>query len=220
MDMSEKIKNLRSERNLTLEQVGDFVGVGKSTVRKWEQGMIKNMRRDKISKLAQALQTTPAYLMGWDEGEQKNSAAPKNDARPEGAIPYKTTGMAPVLGYIPAGYPTLATDDILGYEPVDVHAPEECFWLIVKGDSMINAGIRPGDMVLIRQQPCAENGQIVACRLNGDEATLKRFKRSGSTVVLVPGNPAYQPRVVPKEDFESGYASIVGVVLESKRKYM
>lgn len=73
--MSQRIKSLRKERGMTLEQVADAVGVGKSTVRKWETGMIANMRRDKISSLAKALNTTPAYLLGWedDEGEKKIS---------------------------------------------------------------------------------------------------------------------------------------------------
>ena len=69
--MAQRIKALRQERNLTLEQVADVVGVGKSTVRKWETGMIANMRRDKIASLAKALRTTPEYLMGWDD--QKDS---------------------------------------------------------------------------------------------------------------------------------------------------
>ena len=67
MTFSERIKALRLEKGLTLEQVGDKVGVGKSTVRKWENGIIANMRRDKIAKLADALGVTPAYLMGWAE---------------------------------------------------------------------------------------------------------------------------------------------------------
>jgi transcriptional regulator with XRE-family HTH domain len=66
-DMSIRIKELRQERGLTLEQVAKVVGVGKSTVRKWETGMIANMKRDKIASLAKALGTTPAYLMGWKE---------------------------------------------------------------------------------------------------------------------------------------------------------
>lgn len=66
-EMSRKIKELRLSRQMTLEQVADVVGVGKSTVRKWETGMIANMRRDKIGLLAKALGTTPAYLMGWKE---------------------------------------------------------------------------------------------------------------------------------------------------------
>lgn len=74
-DMSKRIYNLRKEQNKTLEDIATVVGVGKSTVRKWETGMIANMRRDKIAKLAEALNTTPAYLMGWvdnEETEKKN----------------------------------------------------------------------------------------------------------------------------------------------------
>ena len=66
-ELSRKIKQLRLANQMTLEQVADIVGVGKSTVRKWETGMIANMKRDKIALLAKALSTTPAYLMGWDE---------------------------------------------------------------------------------------------------------------------------------------------------------
>lgn len=69
--MAQRIKDLRQQRGLTLEQVAEVVGVGKSTVRKWETGMIANMRRDKIADLAKALGTTPGYLMGWEE--QKSS---------------------------------------------------------------------------------------------------------------------------------------------------
>ena len=71
--MAQRIKALRQEKGLTLEQVADVVGVGKSTVRKWETGMIANMRRDKIASLAKALGTTPEYLMGWDEKESSPS---------------------------------------------------------------------------------------------------------------------------------------------------
>ena len=71
--MAQRIKNLRQEKGLTLEQVAEVVGVGKSTVRKWETGMIANMRRDKIADLAKALGTTPAYLMGWNEKEESPS---------------------------------------------------------------------------------------------------------------------------------------------------
>ena len=72
--MAQRIKALRQEKGLTLEQVADVVGVGKSTVRKWETGMIANMKRDKIALLAKALGTTPAYLMGWKENEEKKDS--------------------------------------------------------------------------------------------------------------------------------------------------
>ena len=117
----------------------------------------------------------------------------------------------PVLGVIRAGVPILAEDHIIGYEFADVSHPEEYFFLQVSGDSMINAGILPGSKVLIHQQDCAEDGQIVACIVNGDEATLKRFKCKGDVVLLMPENPTYEPILVSCREFESGYARILGV---------
>lgn len=75
MEMGEKIKLLREQNDMTLEQLGNKVGVGKSTVRKWENGMIANMRRDKIAKLADALHCSPGYLMGWDDNLTQDNAA-------------------------------------------------------------------------------------------------------------------------------------------------
>lgn len=73
-NMGDLIKELRIEKGMTLEDLGDKVGVGKSTVRKWENGMIANMRRDKISKVANALGVSPSYLMGW-ESNLENSGS-------------------------------------------------------------------------------------------------------------------------------------------------
>lgn len=75
MEMGEKIYNLRMEKGLTLEEVGEKCGVGKSTVRKWENGMIANMRRDKIAKLADALDCSPAYLMGWEDNASSDDTS-------------------------------------------------------------------------------------------------------------------------------------------------
>jgi transcriptional regulator with XRE-family HTH domain len=82
--MAQRIKELRQARGLTLEQVADVVGVGKSTVRKWETGMIANMKRDKIADLAKALGTTPAYLMGWKEEEDEKKDSPSEPQLTEG----------------------------------------------------------------------------------------------------------------------------------------
>lgn len=73
-EMGDRIKRLRSENHMTLEELGNKVGVGKSTVRKWENGIIANMRRDKIAKLSAALGVSPAYLMGW---ESSTTSSPK-----------------------------------------------------------------------------------------------------------------------------------------------
>ena len=82
--MAKRIKALRQEKGLTLEQVAEVVGVGKSTVRKWETGMIANMKRDKIADLAKALGTTPAYLMGWEEDVIEEKDSPSEPQLTEG----------------------------------------------------------------------------------------------------------------------------------------
>ena len=82
--MAQRIRALRLEKGLTLEQVADVIGVGRSTVRKWETGMIANMRRDKIADLAKALGTTPAYLMGWNEGDSESKISPNKPELTEG----------------------------------------------------------------------------------------------------------------------------------------
>lgn len=82
MDMGQKIYNLRTQKGMTLEELGNLVGVGKSTVRKWENGMIANMKRDKILKVSEALGTSPAYLMGWEEPESSpDNPLTKRDER-------------------------------------------------------------------------------------------------------------------------------------------
>lgn len=84
-NMARKIKELRQAKGLTLEQVANVVGVGKSTVRKWETGMIANMKRDKIAALAKALGTTPAYLMGWtDDIKKVKNSSPEKPELSEG----------------------------------------------------------------------------------------------------------------------------------------
>ena len=122
------------------------------------------------------------------------------------------TGIVPVYGEIPAGCPTIEEAAIVGYQPVALKNPEEYFALRVRGDSMVGKGIPDGSTVMIHRQDTAEPGEIVACRVNGDEATLKIFSCKAGVVVLSPANPAYQPIIVPAAQFATGEASIYGVV--------
>lgn len=127
--------------------------------------------------------------------------------------------LLPILGVIRAGLPTLAAQEVLGYAAADDDAsPKSDFYLRVSGDSMKNAGIQDGDLVQIHQQSTAENGQIVACIVNREDATLKRFYRQEGFVLLQPENPDYAPRIVPITDFDNGLSRIVGVATRLVRK--
>lgn len=192
--MAQRIKELRQARGLTLEQVADVVGVGKSTVRKWETGMIANMRRDKIASLAKALGTTPAYLMGWEEPKSQIPSHPN-------IIPMPEMKKVPLIGNIACGAPILAEEHITEYVDIPKHIPAD-FALTCKGDSMINARIFDGDIVYIRQQSTAENGEIAAVLID-EEATLKRVRLYDDHISLEPENPQYRPLVYWGEEMNT-----------------
>ncbi|MBF0339495.1 MAG: transcriptional repressor LexA [Magnetococcales bacterium] len=106
----------------------------------------------------------------------------------------------PIIGTVTAGVPILATENHVGEVLVEAHvARGSCFALQVKGDSMIDARINDGDLVIVRRQPIAENGDIVVA-LVGDEATVKRLYVAENRIELRPANAAYQPIVVGPED--------------------
>lgn len=197
-NISSRIRELRAKHGLTLEQVAQQVGVGRSTVRKWETGMIANMRRDKIAKLASALHTTPGYLMGWDDDE---SGFNTGSSFPENIIPLPSLNKVPLIGTIACGAPILAEEHIEDYVDMPAHIHAD-FALTCKGDSMINARIFDGDVVYIRQQDSIENGQIAAVLIDG-EATLKRVRLFDDHISLEPENPQYRPLVFWGEDMNT-----------------
>ena len=207
--IADRIKEYRDTHDLSLAEMAKLTGVSPQALNKYELRQ-RVPKIDVANKIAEALDISPLWLNGYDE-PMRISKLPSN------ATPYSSARYAPILGTIPAGAPVLAVEDIEGYAIVPYNDDEDYFYLRVNGESMKGAGIQTGDLVLIRRQPCAEDGQIVACRVNGDEATLKRYKRQGNTVFLLPENPDFEPRIVPISDFESGAAEIIGVAVEFRR---
>jgi len=107
----------------------------------------------------------------------------------------------PLVGRIAAGSPILAEEDIeeIFPLPTELVGNDPVFMLRVQGDSMLNAGIFDGDLVVVRRQPDAHNGEIVAALIGGEEATIKRLRRESDRVVLLPENPAYEPIVLTSD---------------------
>lgn len=132
------------------------------------------------------------------------------------AIAIEATEL-PVLGRIAAGEPIQAINDI----PPEIAVPSQMlsgsgkhYALEVKGDSMIDAGINNGDVVVIRETSQASDGDIVVAQIEGYEATLKRFRRKGDSIMLEAANPAYEPRILP-----SGSVSVQGRLVGLIRTY-
>lgn len=121
----------------------------------------------------------------------------------------------PVLGRIAAGTPILAAEQVEEVIPlpVDLVGTDPVFLLEVKGDSMVDAGILDGDLVAVRSQKDARDGEIVAALIDGEEATVKRLRRRGGKVILEAENPAYEPLVY------SDGVELVGKVVSVLRRY-
>lgn len=151
----------------------------------------------KLSVLAEALNVSESWLMRYDVPSERNIS---------NIIPLERVHQIPLIGTIACGQPILATENIEGYLllPNNVEAD---FALICKGDSMIDARINDGDIVYIKQQPIVENGEIAAILID-DEATLKRFYKSGNKVILKAENKDFEPLVYVNSEIDS--ISIIG----------
>ena len=118
----------------------------------------------------------------------------------------------PIVGNVAAGSPILAEECIEDYLTFDTGGSSgEFFALWVRGESMLNAGILPGDLVVVRRQPTANNGEIVVAMID-DEATVKRLSRKNGHTWLLPENDAYSP-------IDGTYAQILGKVAAVVRRY-
>jgi repressor LexA len=137
------------------------------------------------------------------------------DESPAPAVGDRRTRDVPLLGRIAAGTPILAAEHVEEIMPLPTELVGDgpVFLLEVKGDSMIDAGIHEGDLVAIHKQPDARDGEIVACLIDGEEATVKRLQRKDGKVFLHSENPAYQPMV-----FSDG-VELIGKVVSVLRRY-
>lgn len=184
----DRIKSRRTELGLTVEELAHKMGYkDKSSISKIENGKA-DIPQSKIAAFADALQTTTAYLMGWEEQPE-----PKKPTIPPGFEPMPKMKKIPLIGSIACGEPITAEQNI--EKMVDVPENIRCdFSLTCHGDSMVDAGIHDKDVVYIRIQPEVENGEIAAVRIDG-EATLKRVYYNPGTLTLMPANPAYAPMI-------------------------
>lgn len=203
--MKPDIKSRRKELNLTLEQVGDLVGVGKSTVRKWETGDIENMKRDKIVKLAKALRVSPSYIMGIEDEQPQLETLPVK--------------KIPVVSKISAGLPIYSEENLIDYiyfATNKLNSDKEEFGLKVSGDSMDKI-FQDGDIVVVEKDSVVENGQLGVVMINGYNATVKRIRYNGDQIILIPesNNSSHYPQVYGKDD----EVKIIGRVVASQKLF-
>lgn len=200
MEKGERIRSRREALGMTQTELADALSTTKQNIYKYENGIISNIPSDKIEAMAEILKTTPAYLMGWEE----------ETVLPPNIEPLGSMQKIPLVGQIACGTPILAEQNIEDYVDLPGHIRAD-FALTCKGESMIGAGIRTGDIVYIRKQEEVENGQIAAVMVGNDESTLKRVYAKEGVVQLVAENPSIAPAVFIGE--ETAQIHIVGLAV-------
>ena len=190
----------------SVREIGEAVGLrSPSTVHFHLKHMEEMGVLTKGAGKGRALTLTP--LEGAAPAAPTASASHSVPAEPEMPV-----GRVPIVGTVAAGAPILAQECIEDYltfhtgHPGDVH-----FALRVRGESMLNAGILPGDLVVVRQQQTCNQGEIVVAMID-DEATVKRFSRKNGHIWLLPENDDYEP-------IDGTYAQILGKVVAVVRQY-
>ncbi len=190
----------------TLREIAEAAGL--SSVSSVSYQLLTLQKKGYLSRGAGRPRTAVAHPPGQPPSQHEADAAPAGSGLREAAY-------VPLVGRIAAGPPIRAEDSIEDTFslPKQLVGEGTLFMLKVAGDSMINAAIADGDWVVVRQQPDAQNGDIVAATIDGIEVegTVKTFKRSGGHVWLVPHNPLYQPIL-------GDTATIVGKVVAVLRR--
>ena len=196
-------ENLLKINKTSVYRVSKATGISASTFSDWKSGR-SVPKLDKLKLIADHFDIPLAAFLG----EDTDTLSPM----------YEGTKV-PIIGEIRAGCPIITNETLIGYEYADISSgAEEYFYLRICGDSMKDIGMVDGALVLFRKQQYAEEGDIVACLVGGDSATVKRFSRNKRNVYLIPENEEYSPIHLTTDDFESGEARILGVACEIKIK--
>ena len=207
MTIGEKIIKRRIELGMSQDELAKKVGYkDRSSIARIESGE-RDIRQSSVMKFAEALNTTPAWLM-----DISDSSTPKQKTESNAQIlPSEYIRMIPCFESASAGFGTDAQNRIIELIPIYIVNEQEAaetICITVRGDSM-HPKIEDGDIVQVRKQDTAETGDIVVI-LDGDEAFVKRFIHGKNGVILESFNPAYPPMRFTKE--ESNNLRIVGVV--------
>lgn len=199
-----RLKQLRKSKGMNQSSLADIFGVKQNTVSNWESG-VRSIDISTAEKLADYFDCSIDYLFGISENKSG---------------PHRSFSV-PVMGYVKAGIPLEAVENIVDYEEVstDMAQNGECYFgLKIKGSSM-EPRMHEGDVVIVKKQTFAENGDIVIALINGCDATVKKFMRHENGISLIAFNPAYPPMFYTKHEVEALPLSIIGKVVELRAKF-
>lgn len=210
MSLARNIRYLRLKQGWGQDVLAEKLGYKSyTTIQKWESGVSEPPLKT-VHAIANLFNVDFDDLVNKELSDSFTcSSLTKNTTE------YHPTHRIPILGRISAGLPLYAEEHIEGYTYTELNGGAEYFALRVTGDSMTAARIYDGDTLIVRRQDCVENGQIAVVIVGDDEATVKRFYQTSTTITLMPQstNPIHQP---PIYDLEKTNIRVVGLVVKNE----
>lgn len=187
MEVKDIIKNRRKQLRLTLLDIAKACDVSEATVSRWESGDIGDMKRSRIAALAKVLHISPSIIVGTEEDEKMYSNSGIDYIR------------VPLYSNLCCGNGGFVDDNIIEYVPVpskDLKPNHEYFCQIANGDSMVNAGIDSGDLLVFEKTSSISVGSIGCFCIDENIATCKKYTEKGSVIMLMPMNTNYEPIII------------------------
>ena len=219
MTLGDIIKSYRSKYGLSMDSFSDKSGISKAYISLLEKN--KHPKTGKeiapsiqcIKQAAQGMGMTFDDLFSLLDGKVNISDDTLFDTASNSVV-------IPVLGRVAAGIPLTASEYIVDTEeiPAAMAADGEYFGLMIKGDSM-EPKISNGDVVIVRKQEDADDGDVVIALVNGDDAVCKRLKKYSDGISLISNNPAYEPMYFTNSEITEKPVQIIGKVKELRAKF-
>lgn len=225
MELLDRINELCKEKGISRRQMEREAGLGTGSTSKWKGQFRPNQAS--MKKLSEYFGVSVAYLQGESEFRTEQDAIIQGwnktfdaDALADETKRFEKGQLIPVIGNVVAGIPIEAVEEILDWEEISVKLARtgEFFGLKIQGDSM-SPRILEGDVVIVKQQPDAESGDIVIAKVNGDDACCKRLIKNKDGITLQSLNPNYAPMYFSREDILERPVTIIGKVVELRGKF-
>lgn len=216
-DLGSYLRNLRENKQLSTREVYDLCGVSNSYLSLVENGH-RRASAIVLKKLAPIYNVN--YLKLYEKAGYIDLIEDEKKSKYKTDILGNLVVSVPLLGTVKAGYDYMARENWEGTVDIDKKLAEsgEMFALKVHGDSMSPVLIE-NDIVVIKKQDDFENGDIVVAIINGDEATIKKGKKSDNSILLQPLNTYYEPLIFTYDEMKTIPVTIVGIVKQLKRDF-
>ncbi len=205
--MYERFEKLLTDNAVKASQVAKSTGIPPSTFSDWKSGRSKP-KLDKIKKISEFFGVSYLWLLGESDSYKESSQSSKGSIK------------IPILGTVIAGIPISAIEEVLGWEEISdkMASQGEYFALRIKGDSM-SPVMDEGDVVIVKKQNNVDSGDIAIICINGNEATCKKLVKHKDGINLMSLNSKYEPMYYNQKDIIEKPISIIGKVIELRRRF-